>query len=402
MDSARISIAFVGILVILAALAGPPAGGQEADTRVSFESSPTDYEAAEATHSAGFSVETGAPSVGEQFDDVLIDYEPGELPADVSNVDADAIQWIGIDRGGDNTGTRIDEAATVVEVSDQHDGQALLVETAGELTLEAGDQVIVVYQSVQNPQDQSQSTNSDVTVTLNIDGSADEATGTVRYEWNTATVSMADQETGGETVTVEGVTLSENGFVVVQNEQGRSSDEIRGATYLEAGEHENVEVKLDPAVSSDTELHAQVYLDTNGDHRFEYDGALVDRPFVTKDGNIMATDSAEISHTDDGSTDTPTGTETAAETTPTETEASASTQTAGDEETATAADDTPEGTDAATEETETEDGGMGGETDDGEEADTDTEADANADGPGFGVLGGVAALVAALVLARRA
>lgn len=398
MDSARITIAFVGILVILAAVAGPSAGGQETDNVVAFESSPTDYEAAEATHTAGFTVETGAPSAGEQFDDVLIDYEPGELPADVSNVDADAIQWIGIDRGGDNTGTRIDEAATVVEVSDQHDGQALLVETAGELTLEAGDQVIVVYQSVQNPQDQSQSTNSDVAVTLNIDGSADEATGTVRYEWNTATVSMVDQETGGETVTVDEVTLSENGFVVVQNEQGRSADEIRGATYLEAGEHENVEVELDPAVSSDTELHAQVYLDTNGDHRFEYDGALVDRPFVTKDGNIMATDSAEVSHTDDGSTDTPTGTET----TPTETEASASTQTAGDEETVTEADNSPEGTDAATDETETEDGGMGGETVDGEEPDTDTEADANADGPGFGVLGGIVALVAALVFARRA
>lgn len=393
MHSARITITVLGILVIVAAVGGPLASGQAADTDVAIEASPTDYEAAEATHTVGFTVGSDAASAGEQFDDVLIDYEPGELPADVSNVDTDAIQWIGIDRGGDNTGTRIDEEATVVEVSDQHDGQALLVETAGELTLEAGDQVIVVYQSVQNPQDQSQSTNSDVAVTLNTDGAADEATGTVRYEWNTATVSMADQEITGETVTIQEATLSENGFVVVQNESGRVPDEIRGATYLQAGEHEAVEVELDPTVSSDTELHAQVYLDTNGDHSFEYDGALVDRPFVTKDGNIMATDSAEISHTDDGSTDTPTGTETTADTTPTETEASASTQTEGGGETATEADDTPAGTDAARDETETEDGGMGGETDDG--------ADTDAGGPGFGLLAGVVAAVAALMLTRH-
>lgn len=398
MQPAGYAIITLGSLLVLASVAGPLAGAQEADADVAIEASPSDYEDAEATHTAGFTVGTDAGSTGEQLNDVLIDYEPGSLPADVSNVDADAIQWVGIDRGGDATGTGVDEEATVVEVSDQHDGQALLVETAGELTLEAGDEVVVVYQGVQNPQDQSQAADSEVVVTLNVDGSADEATGTVRYEWNAATVSMADQGTSGGTVTVDEAMLSEDGFVVVQNESGRSPDEIRGATYLEAGEHEDVEVQLDPSVSSDADLHAQVYLDTDGDHRFGYDGGLVDRPFETQDGNVMAADSAQISHTDDGSTATPadtsTGTETSAESTPTVTETSASTRTDGAEETATEGDDTPEETDVATDGTDTEDAGMGEGTDDGR--------DTGAGGPGFGLFAGGVALVAALVLARRA
>lgn len=387
MPRARYVIPVLGILVVLAAVVGPLAGAQQVETSVEIEASPTDYEASEATHTVEFTVGQDAASAGEQFDDVLIDYEPGAEPADVSNVDPEAIQWIGIDRGGNNTGTRVDEEATVVEVSTGHDGQALFVETAGELTLDSGDEVVVVYQGVQNPQDQGQATDSEVAVTLNPDGSADEASGPVRYEWNNATVSMPDQETSGEMVIVEEVTLSEDGFVVVQNESGEYPDEIRGGVYLDAGEHENVAVEVDPPVSSNTELYAQAYLDTNGDHNFQYDGGLVDRPFETQDGNVMAVDPAEISHTGDGST-----TPTATETTPTETETSTSTE-EGDEGTATDAEDTTEETDPETDDTETEDVTIREETVDG--------GDADADGPGFGTLAGVIALLVASMLARR-
>lgn len=316
----KLTVISLGTLLVLAAATGAVGVQESADqgVAVEVESSPTDWDEAEATHAVVFTVGSDAESAGESLENLVVDYVPGDHPADVSNVDPDAVQWIGVDRDGDAVGTRVDDEATVTEVSARGDGSTLRVETAGDLQLSAGDEVIVVYRGVQNPQDQGAPSESEVSVTLNEDGAADVASDDVRYEYNEADVALVDQETGGDTVTVDSASLSEPGFVVVLNQSGENPDEVRGSTFLETGDHEDVVIDLEPPVADDDELHAQVHLDTDGDRRFDYDGGVVDRPFQDRDGNLLATDAAQVTYSadadspneSDGTTPTATATET--------------------------------------------------------------------------------------------
>jgi hypothetical protein len=420
MGSVRSTAVGLGILVLLSATAGV-GFGQSADAGVEVEASPTDWDEAEATHTVVFAVGSDAESAGGPVENVVVDYEPGEQPADVSNVGPDAVERIGVDRDGDDVGTRVDEEATVTEVGARQDGQTLRIETAGELQVSAGDEVVVVYQGVQNPQDQGSTVQSAVNVTLNEDGAADGAADDVRYEFNDAAVTMSDQETAGGSVTVDSADLSEGGFVVVLNESGRNPGAVRGAAYLEPGSHEDVHVDVDPGVSDEEELFAQVHLDTNGDQRFDYDGGLVDRPFENRDGAVLATDSARVTYSEgaatpteaDGAnaTATPTGTATSTDTPggPDETpdggdgdtpgDGDAST---GDETNGTADGETEDGSTAGDADGETENGtegdAAGDEAGDAETADDETTAE---DGAGFGLATALVALLGGSLLRYR-
>jgi hypothetical protein len=103
----------------------------------------------------------------------------------------------------------------------------------------------------------------------------------------TASVSLADQEVEGQTVTVESATLSEGGFVVVRNESYDDGDVLGSVVgvsdYLEPGEHENVTVELDAALDGNQTVIAVAHQDTNDDQSFDFlasdgieDGAYVD------------------------------------------------------------------------------------------------------------------------------
>ena len=397
------------LLVLLSAATAVAPAAQTTETAVEVSASPTDWDEAQATHAVVFTVGSDAESAGEQFDSILVDYEPGAEPADVSNVGPESVRWVGIDRDGDDVGTRVDETATISEVDDARDGQALRIQTNGDLQLSAGDEVVAVYGGVQNPQDQGTTLESGVDVTLNDEGASDVASGGVTYEYNDANVSVSDQETGGDTVVVDAVTLSEPGFVVVLNESGRNPDAVRGATYLGAGSHQDVQVQLDPAVTDQEELHVQVHLDTDGDRRFEYAGGLVDRPFEDRDGTVMATASAQVTYANSAPTTTPT--ETATDTpTGTATDTSTDDGTTGDG-TATATDDaTTE--DTATDETTGDDAsGDDASGDDATEDEdgfgtadvdgTDGDGETDGDGPGFGAATAITVLLGAALVARR-
>lgn len=391
----------MAMLLALSAVGSVASTTQRAESSVEVTASPTDWGEAEATHSVVFTVESDAGSAGEPVDNIVVDYEPGTAPADVSNVGPEDVRWIGIDRDGDDPGTRVNTRATVTSVTDAKDGQALGIETEGNINVLAGDEVVVVYGGVQNPQEQGSSVESTVNVTLNEGGADDVATTAVTYEYDDANVSMADQETTGESVTVDSASLSDPGFVVVLNESGRNPDAVRGATYLGAGTHRDVEVPLDPPVTGDEELAVQVHLDTDGDRRFGYDGDRVDRPFEDRDGDLLATDAALVTTagSDEGTntTGTATATPTATETTPVTVDVSGGNGTNGSSDTPTT--DTP--TDTATEENpegtdDDSDGGDGFGT-----VTTDETEGSDGDGAGFGPLAGLAALVGTAFLARR-
>ena len=112
---------------------------------------------------------------------------------------------------------------------------------------------------------------------------------------------------------IDSVTLSEGGFVAVQNTSGASPGEVRGvSTYLGPGTHEDIEVTLDDQVTGDTTLYAQAYTDSNADRTFDYppDGE-VDGPYRNTDDNVIGSDSAAIPYDPDaGSTPTVTPTPT--------------------------------------------------------------------------------------------
>ncbi|WP_255151580.1 DUF7282 domain-containing protein [Halorarius halobius] len=422
-------------LVVLATLSGAAAvGGTTASTTVAVDATPTDPNDARATHTVVFTVGADAESAGAVFNDVLVDYTAGAPEADVSNVGAGSMGRIGIDRGGDDPGTRIDVAANVSTVSAKKDGTAVRIATKGNLTLQAGDEVVVVLTPVQNPQNAGDAA---VEVTVNSQGAADTATGTVGYEYNDAAVRFDNETTAGETVTVESVSLSEGGFVVVQNRTGETPNEVRGAsTYLPPGNHSNVVVPLSPGIDADATLYAQVYTDTNGDRRFRFDdtGGDVDDPYLTDDGNVMASDAARLTYDSSASESTPTdrtATDTATPTpdgdtptpSPTPDDADGETPTLSPTPTPEDGEDTPTASptpDDADDATETDDGAGNATVTPTDSptpqgtvsvtvtaSPTDEDRQGPADGetptgqPGFGVLAVLAALAAVALLARR-
>lgn len=412
----KLTVICLGTLLFLVATTGA-VGVQEATDQgvaVEIEASPTDWDEAEATHAVVFTVGSEAGSAGAPLENLVVDYEPGEQPADASNVDPDAVQWIGVDRDGDAVGTRVDDEATVTEVDAEGDGHTLRVETAGDLRVSAGDEVVLVYREVQNPQDQGAPVDSEVSVTLNEEGAGDVATDEVRYEYNDADVTVSDQETGGETVTVDSASLSEPGFVVVLDQSGENPDEVRGSAFLKARDHEDVGVDIDPPVADEEELHAQIHLDTDGDRRFDYDGGVVDGPFRDRDGNLMASDASRVTQSADADTQNESD-----GTTPTPTPAATGTETPGDGESDTPedgdvdptaeGDDTPgEGTEASPAHDETETGDTEA-NDDAAAADDGTEGGGPAedadwtgdDGAGFDPAAALVALLASSLLLYR-
>ncbi|WP_197409661.1 DUF7282 domain-containing protein [Haloferax profundi] len=118
-----------------------------------------------------------------------------------------------------------------------------------------------------------------------------------------ASVSMSDQPTTGDSVVVDRVELSQGGFVTIHDAtvtEGAVFESIRGTSaYLEAGVHENVRVELDDPVTENTTLVPMAHMDTDGDQMYtfpETEGET-DGPYVTDGGAVVDTAMAMPSDT---------------------------------------------------------------------------------------------------------
>lgn len=331
-ETYRVRTAVLISIVLVAAVAAGLGGARSTSAGpVTVDPTPSGPNEADSTHAVTVPVGSDTAVVGEDFASLLVDYSVDQPAADVSNVGANRIERIGIDRGDDDPGSQVDvRAAEISSVSGKADGNAVRIALAGERTIRAGDELVVVMQSVQNPQNAG---TADVSVTINTESAAVTADGPVTYEQHDATVTFEDQRSAGETVVIDSVTLSEGGFVAVQNTSGASPGEVRGvSTYLGPGTHEDIEVTLDDQVTGDTTLYAQAYTDSNADRTFDYppDGE-VDGPYRNTDDNVIGSDSAAITYDPDaGSTPTATPTPTPTATpsgTPTPTVTATPTQT---------------------------------------------------------------------------
>ncbi|WP_299269848.1 DUF7282 domain-containing protein, partial [Halorientalis sp.] len=114
-----------------------------------------------------------------------------------------------------------------------------------------------------------------------------------------ANVSLANQTSGGTTVTVEQVYVAEGGFVTIHDGslgEGETLASVRGSSsYLSAGVHENVTVTLEDPIENTSTLVAMPHRDTDGDRIYEFvsGNAEVDGPYLTQDDEIV-TDTATV------------------------------------------------------------------------------------------------------------
>lgn len=108
--------------------------------------------------------------------------------------------------------------------------------------------------------------------------------------------------TDGEQLTIESVSMSDGGFVVVHID-GREGDVIGRTEYLPAGTHRNVVVTLDnPPDRSELDIVAVPHLDTNDNRQFDYTGNKTDRPYPA--GSYQVAVEATVSHNRTGTSGT--------------------------------------------------------------------------------------------------
>lgn len=93
----------------------------------------------------------------------------------------------------------------------------------------------------------------------------------------TASVEVSEQNPG-DTIVAERVFLEEGGYVVVRNEDG----EIIGTSvFLEAGEHDSVEVVLNETAEAGEQFEVVLFVDSDGDEEFSQTS---DREFIRPRG----------------------------------------------------------------------------------------------------------------------
>lgn len=116
-----------------------------------------------------------------------------------------------------------------------------------------------------------------------------------------ASITFEDQQQDGTSVTIETVTLSDGGFIVITDSSG---EQLAVSEYLEAGTHENVTVEQK---GNETKLIGQltatVHQDTNADEAYAYtdtDGEE-DQPYL-KDGYPVS-DTATVTTAEGAVTD---------------------------------------------------------------------------------------------------
>jgi hypothetical protein len=109
-------------------------------------------------------------------------------------------------------------------------------------------------------------------------------------------VRIDDQSGDGTTATVDSVTMSEGGFVVIHavTEDGDAGPVIGASDFLSAGETTDVEVTLDEPLSSSQQVIAMPHLDTNGNQQLDFPQA--DGPYAINGSAV--TDSAQYAVSD--------------------------------------------------------------------------------------------------------
>ncbi|RQH01493.1 DUF7282 domain-containing protein [Natrarchaeobius oligotrophus] len=113
-----------------------------------------------------------------------------------------------------------------------------------------------------------------------------------------ASIEFEDQRGDGTNVTIDEVSLSDGGFVVITD---GGTDPIAVSDYLGSGSHENVTVSVDEDDEPELvgRLIATVHHDTTGDETYAYEetDGEEDRPYL--ENGFPVSDTATVTTTDD-------------------------------------------------------------------------------------------------------
>jgi len=117
-----------------------------------------------------------------------------------------------------------------------------------------------------------------------------------------ASITFEDQQGNGSTVTVQSVTLSEGGYVVISD---GGDEPLAVSERLEAGSHENVTLEREDDATRELlgQLTATVHRDTSDDEGYAYEasGGEEDQPYL-EDG-FPVSDTATVTTGDDAVSD---------------------------------------------------------------------------------------------------
>jgi len=173
-------------LVALVAL-GAFAGATAAASNGSITASPTSP-GETSTHTA--TLTTGNDSTGS-LNGFQVDYS--DAGADMSDVGAEDVVAVGIDEDDDSDGKTVDQNVSddLGSVSQSNNGETLTFDFGGSYSLDAGDEVVVVYENATNPDA------GDYEITLDINPQSSGGEGS-------ATLTVGDNDRDGtETATEE-------------------------------------------------------------------------------------------------------------------------------------------------------------------------------------------------------
>jgi len=103
-----------------------------------------------------------------------------------------------------------------------------------------------------------------------------------------ASVSVVGPTATGDEVRIDGVSLSDGGYVAVYDEDGFEGELLGHTGYLPPGSHSDVRIPVsEGAITEDRTVRIVVHRDTDGDQQFEFeqpyepDTTQVDRPYDT-------------------------------------------------------------------------------------------------------------------------
>lgn len=148
-----------------------------------------------ATHTATVTVVN--ESTGS-WNGLAVDY--ADADADVSEVGTEDVATVGIDRDDDASGATVDVNVSddLSSVQTSNNGETLTVQFGGSYQLDAGDEVVVAFEDVQNP---SETGDYSVPLDVNPQSSGGETSATLAIDGDSDGTTADDETTDGDTET---------------------------------------------------------------------------------------------------------------------------------------------------------------------------------------------------------
>ena len=177
------------ILVTLVAV-GAVAGSAAAASDASIDASPA-TPGESATHTVTLTVGSSATGSLNGFS---VDYS--DTGTDISNVGVENVLTVGIDRDDDSSGDTIDEDVSddMESAQGSNNGETLTVQFGGSYELSEGDEIVVVFENVQNPEAGDHS----VTLDINPQSSGGEAETSLSIGDSSSGATATDTDSSGD------------------------------------------------------------------------------------------------------------------------------------------------------------------------------------------------------------